>query len=109
MAQMSIKKVLAKLLTQSAQPCVQVKRISFGPYTVNANTALAINTYDACIQACPSGYSYVGIVGFSSNQGNTMVYSARPENNQWAFEAKNYGTGQASVSPHIYALYARNI
>ena len=85
-----------------------MKQVSLGTYTVAAGANLQINIYDACIQACPSGYTYVGVAGFSSNHGSVLVLSARPINSQYAFEAKNVGTGQASVSPVVFALYVRN-
>lgn len=89
-------------------PFIQVKEVNLGTRTISANANLAMNTYDACIQACPSGYTYVGVAGFSSNHGAVVVFSARPVNSQYAFELKNTSGSNISFEPRIWALYCRN-
>ena len=68
---------------------IQIKKVSLGSQTVAANSTKSINLYTAVTNATPSGYSFVGIVGFSTNHGGAVMISCRPTNSNSSFEYRN--------------------
>ena len=87
---------------------IQVSLVNCGNYTVNPNTAIQVNIWQACINACPNGYSFVGLVGFTTNNVQALVASCRPINEQWAFECRNVSGSAQNVSVDVWALYVQN-
>lgn len=87
---------------------IQVSYVNCGRYTVNPNTAYRVNIWQACIDACPSGYSFAGIVGFSTNSAQVTVASCRPINEQWAFECRNVDGSTQTISVDVWALYVQD-
>lgn len=87
---------------------IKVQRVTLGSQTVAANSGKSINLYAPCVNAAPSGYSFVGIVGFSTNNAQCVVESARPTNSAYSFEYKNTGSSSATSTPEVFALYTRD-
>lgn len=87
---------------------IQIKKVSLGSQTVAANSTKSINLYTAVTNATPSGYSFVGIVGFSTNHGSAVMISCRPTNSNYSFEYRNVSSGQITSTPEVFALYVKS-
>ena len=107
MSLLNVKNLLAKILTKIDEPVV-IKKISLGSATVSANASFSLNLWTPCQNACPSGYSFVGLAGFSTNNGNVPVVSIRPTDSQWSFEVRNVYSGTSTITPEVWAMYVRN-
>jgi hypothetical protein len=93
---------------ETANKLFITKRIMLGSHTVAGSTTLSFNLMSYVTAETPSGYTAVGIVGFSTNHGSVCMVSARLIDSQYSFERRNIATTQMTVSPHVYVLFARS-
>jgi hypothetical protein len=93
---------------ETANKLFITKRIMLGSHTVAGSTTLSFNLMSYVTAETPSGYTAVGIVGFSTNHGSVCMVSARLIDSQYSFECRNIATTQMTVSPHVYVLFARS-
>lgn len=55
----------------------------------------------------PSGYTCLGIVGFTSNSGSVVISSARYVDSNWSLQMRNLGSGTISNNAIIYYMAYR--
>lgn len=87
---------------------IQVKYITLGSQTVAANVVKNINLTPIVNANTPAGYTFRGIVGFSTNHGSAVMVSCRPTNSQYSFEYKNTSNAQITSTPEVFALFVKS-
>lgn len=84
--------------------CTVIK-VSLGSHAFAGSTTTSFNLWSYVTAQTPSGYTPIGIVGYSTNHGSVVMVSARLVNSIYSFEARNIATGQVTTTPEVYVLY----
>lgn len=77
-------------------------------YSVNANSSVSVNPWNAIINNAPQGYTPVGFVGYTTNTANAIPYALRCENNTYAVQIKNISNSNITQNIRLFVLYKSN-
>ena len=103
----SLTELITEITTLAHTPLVR-KRLNLPSQTIAANGIAYWNIYATVNSNCPSGYVFLGFVGFSSNHGSGMSFSVRYQDNQYSLEIWNRGSAAISSTPMLDVLYIKS-
>lgn len=83
----------------------EIRRIDVA-YTAAAGSTATANIKTLIDADLPSGYSCLGIVGFTSNNPNCHFSSLRYVDSQYSMQLRNNSSSQISNAANIYYLAA---
>lgn len=84
----------------------EIRKVNFA-YTVSAGGTAQTNLKTLIDADLPSGYSCLGIVGYTSNNPNCFFTSLRYVNHTYAMQIRNTASSQVSQTANIYYLAAK--
>ena len=83
---------------------MQVRRIDI-PYSMTANGQFNTNLYTLINADLPSGWTYLGIAGFSTNEKMVYVVGCYYADSSWSFQIANASaTAYNNKTAYVYYL-----
>lgn len=74
------------------------------PYTISAGGQYSANLYTAINNDLPSGWTCIGIAGFSSNEVDVTFVACFYGNSNYSLQLRNVGTSTRTNSAYIRYL-----
>lgn len=96
---MSVEKISAKIKFEGRTVDV--------PYTVSNSGTFAYNIYEVINNDMPSGYTFLGITGYTTNDQNVLLMSIRYVNSGYSLQGRSFYSGTINNKVNVYYLCAK--
>ena len=77
------------------------------PYTVSNSGTFNYNIYTAINNDMPSGYTFLGITGYTTNDQNVLLMSIRYANSAYSLQGRSFYSGSITNKVNVYYLCAK--